>query len=321
VVGPCSIHDVDAALAYASKLAELREKLKNDVVIVMRVYFEKPRTVVGWKGLINDPFLDESFEINTGLRLGRKLLADITDMGLPVGCEYLDTILPQYTADLTAWAAIGARTVECQLHRELGAGLSMPVGFKNGTSGNTQIAVDACLSATQPHTFLSIGKQGSPSIVHVVGNTDVHVILRGGGDGPNYSSDHVKGVEASLKRVGISNRIIVDCSHGNSLKDPNKQSVALRDICKQLASGDRAIGGVMLESHLVHGSQSLPQTSELRELKHIRIGSDAQSCSNTPVLNQLKYGVSITDGCIGWEETSELLNELAAAVRCRRSSD
>ncbi|MGZ3422935.1 MAG: 3-deoxy-7-phosphoheptulonate synthase [Polyangiales bacterium] len=294
IVGPCSIHDPAAAIDYATRLKPVAERLARDLLVVMRVYFEKPRTTVGWKGLINDPKLDGSFAINSGLRIARKLLVDLAALGVPAGCEFLDTITPQFTADLVAWGAIGARTTESQVHRELASGLSMPVGFKNGTDGSVQIAIDAIRAAKNPHHFLSVTKQGISAIVATRGNDACHVILRGGKDGPNYDADSVSKVAAALARAGLPPHVMVDCSHGNSSKDHRRQPIVARDLAAQIKGGSRAIMGVMLESHLVEGRQD-PRPSE-----------------------PLRYGQSITDPCLGWDETVGVLDELALAVASRR---
>lgn len=294
VVGPCSIHDPAAAREYAGLLKKAVTEFSKDLHIVMRVYFEKPRTTVGWKGLLNDPYLDQSFKINDGLRLARHLLLDLAEMGIPVGTEFLDMITPQYVAGLVSWGAIGARTTESQVHRQLVSGLSCPVGFKNGTSGDTQVAIEAVLSAAQPHTFLGHTKEGRSAIFVTTGNSDCHVILRGGRKTVNYTADSVGRVSKQLKDVGLIPRVMVDCSHANSDKDYKKQGVVCRDIAKQIQNGSRNVFGVMLESNLVAGSQKLTQGQ------------------------RLTYGQSITDGCIGWDETLELLGELAAAVRAAR---
>ncbi|MFO1480370.1 MAG: 3-deoxy-7-phosphoheptulonate synthase [Turneriella sp.] len=294
VVGPCSIHDTKAALEYAEKLLPLRQQLAGELDIVMRVYFEKPRTRSGWKGLINDPGIDNSFRINDGLRIARKLLVDLTAMGLPLGCEFLDTISPQFIADCVSWGAIGARTTESQVHRELASGLSMAVGFKNGTDGNVKIAIDAIHAAQAPHHFLSITKQGVAAIVHTKGNTVGHLILRGSTQGPNYSSEQVKKVSKELVDAGLRPGLIIDCSHGNSQKDHNRQPVVARDIAAQIAAGERSIVGVMLESHLKAGNQK-----------------------EAP-LEKLEYGKSITDACISFEDTAAVLTDLAAAIKARR---
>ncbi|MEM7467227.1 MAG: 3-deoxy-7-phosphoheptulonate synthase [Pseudomonadota bacterium] len=296
VVGPCSIHDVDAALEYANRLKPLANQYIDDLLIVMRVYFEKPRTTIGWKGLINDPMLDNSFEINTGLRTARRLLCELADLGLPTGTEFLDTISPQFIADLISWGAIGARTTESQIHRELASGLSMPVGFKNGTDGNVKIAIDAIGAACNSHHFLSVTKQGISAIVSTKGNDACHLILRGSGSGPNYDAEAVKSASESLDKADVNPRIMVDCSHGNSRKDHRNQPSVAAALCEQIAGGTKVITGVMIESHLVEGNQ-----------KHE--GSDG-----------LTYGQSITDACISWETTVPVLEDFANAVRARRRS-
>jgi 3-deoxy-7-phosphoheptulonate synthase len=294
VVGPCSIHDTAAAFEYAGRLKTIAARLAESLVIVMRTYFEKPRTVVGWKGLINDPDLDESFHINKGLRLARKLLLDVNDLGLPTGCEFLDTQIPQHIADLTSWVAIGARTAESQVHRELASGLSMPVGFKNSTDGSTQIAVDAVLTARSPHWFPSVTKQGVSAIFQTVGNDGCHVILRGGTrTGPNYDAEHIEKVCARLAAKGLPERVMVDCSHGNSHKDHHRQADVAAAICDQIASGSRQIFGAMLESHLVEGRQDYVPG------------------------RQAVYGQSITDACLSLSQTEPLLEQLAQAQRAR----
>lgn len=297
VVGPCSIHDPAAALEYAAKLKVEADRLKDDVFIVMRVYFEKPRTTVGWKGLINDPHLDDSFDINHGLRTSRGLLLDLANMGVPSGTEFLDTISPQYIADLIAWAAIGARTTESQIHRELASGLSMPVGFKNGTGGSIQIALDAIQSASRPHHFLSVTKQGVSAIVSTSGNASCHLILRGGKTGPNFEKPAVAAVEEMLREQNLPAHVMVDCSHGNSMKDFRNQPLVARNICNQITEGSKTITAVMIESNLVEGNQKL-----------------------VPQLDKLVHGQSVTDACIGWQDTVETLDRLAEAVRKRRSS-
>ena len=294
VVGPCSIHDPEAALEYGRFLLEKATALSGELCIIMRVYFEKPRTTVGWKGLINDPHLDGSFDINNGLRIARGLLAQLADMGLPAGSEFLDTISPQFIADLICWGAIGARTTESQIHRELASGLSMPVGFKNGTDGNVQIALDAIGAACYPHHFLSVTKQGISAIVETAGNVHCHLILRGGSRGPNYDAASVGAAADKLRAAKLPHRIMVDCSHGNSDKDHKRQPTVARDVAQQVAAGARDIFGVMLESHLVEGNQKQQAGSEL------------------------VYGQSITDACIGWEDTVAVLEELAVAVATRR---
>lgn len=294
IVGPCSIHDPKAALEYAKRLVEVRRKLQADLEIIMRVYFEKPRTTVGWKGLINDPDLDGSCRINHGLRVARELILDINNMELPTGVEYLDMITPQYIADLVSWGAIGARTTESQVHRELASGLSCPVGFKNGTSGNIKIAVDAIGAAEHPHSFLSVTKGGISAIVTTAGNDDCHIILRGGKE-PNYDAESVAKAQELLKAAGHRENIMIDASHSNSRKICRNQIQVVGDICGQVSAGNRAIIGVMIESNLVEGRQDIVPGKELI------------------------YGQSVTDACLGWEDTEKLLNELARAVRDRRS--
>jgi 3-deoxy-7-phosphoheptulonate synthase len=295
VVGPCSIHDPEAAMEYAVKLKAEAERLKDDVFVIMRVYFEKPRTTVGWKGLINDPKLDDSFDINQGLRIARGLLLDLANMGVPAGTEFLDAISPQYIADLIAWGAIGARTTESQVHRELASGLSMPVGFKNGTGGSIQIALDAIQSSSRPHHFLSVTKQGVSAIFSTSGNESCHLILRGGKTGPNYEKQSIDEATAMLREQGMIESVMVDCSHGNSMKDFRNQPLVARNLANQIAAGNRVITSVMIESNLVEGAQKL--------------GKDPSS---------LVRGQSITDACLGWEDTVETLDVLAEAVRKRR---
>lgn len=295
VVGPCSIHDIQAAEEYARRLLPLREKYQGEMLLVMRVYFEKPRTTVGWKGLINDPHLNESYDINGGLRIARRLLLALNNMGVPAATEFLDMITPQYFADLIAWGAIGARTTESQVHRELASGLSCPVGFKNGTDGNLRIAIDAIRAANEPHHFLSVTKTGHSAIVSTGGNPDCHVILRGGKE-PNYSAKHVRAAEAELAAVGLPQKVMVDFSHANSRKDYRRQLEVAQDVANQMAGGDEHIFGVMIESHLIAGRQD-----------------QKPGCP-------LTYGQSITDGCISWEETEQMLELLAGAVRARRTS-
>ena len=294
VVGPCSVHDVEAGLEYGRRLHALAEEVRDDVLVVMRVYFEKPRTIVGWKGLINDPGLDETFKINDGLRRARGFLLELADMGLPTGTEFLDPITPQFIADLVSWGAIGARTSESQVHRELASGLSMPVGFKNGTTGNVQIAIDAIRSAAHPHHFLSVTKQGVAAIVATRGNEDCHLILRGGTDGPNHDAASVARMCEELRKAGLPERLVIDCSHANSGKDHTRQPETARDVAAQVESGNAAITGVMLESFLVDGRQDVEDGEELI------------------------YGRSITDACMGWERTVPVVEELAAAARTRR---
>jgi 3-deoxy-7-phosphoheptulonate synthase len=295
IVGPCSIHDVKAGREYAERLAKVRQQYKGDLEIVMRVYFEKPRSRSGWKGLINDPNIDGSFQINNGLRIGRQFLVDVVGLGVPAAVEYLDTISPQFIGDLVTWGAIGARTTESQVHRELASGLSTPVGFKNGTDGNTRIAIDAIHAARIAHHFLSVTKHGLAAIVATKGNPFGHIILRGAGTGPNYSAEWVAKTAADLVAAGLPPRIMIDCSHGNSKKDHNLQPVAAADVSAQLASGTKEIFGVMLESHLVAGNQK------------------------EGPLASLTYGQSITDACMGWEQTLPVLESLAQGVRARRA--
>ena len=293
VVGPCSVHDTKAALEYATRLKPIADALCHTLLVVMRVYFEKPRTVVGWKGLINDPDLDGSFAINKGLRLARGLLRDLSARGVPAGTEFLDTITPQFIADLIAWGAIGARTTESQVHRELASGLSAPVGFKNGTDGNVKIAVDALLAARQKHHFLSVHKSGQVAIVETRGNDDCHIILRGG-KAPNYDAAAVQAACAELARAGLAERLMVDCSHANAAKDYRRQAAVAADLGRQIAGGERRIVGVMVESHLVEGRQDLEPGKPLT------------------------FGQSITDSCLGWDDSVRLLEGLAASVSERR---
>ena len=293
VVGPCSIHDPEAAIEYGKKLKEHADRLKADLQIIMRVYFEKPRTTVGWKGLINDPHLDDSYDINHGLRAARGLLLELANLGIPAGTEFLDTISPQYVADLIAWGAIGARTTESQVHRELASGLSMPVGFKNGTSGSIQIALDAIRSASCPHYFLGVTKQGVSAIVATTGNNDCHIILRGGKSGTNYDAAAIAEVAAGLLEQGMPPHVMIDCSHGNSLKDFRNQPLVAKAVCQQIAAGSRAISSVMIESNLVEGAQ--------------KIGPS------------MTRGQSVTDACIGWDDTVDVLENFAAAIRQRRA--
>jgi 3-deoxy-7-phosphoheptulonate synthase len=293
IAGPCSIHDVKAAKEYAAKLKAERDRLAADLLIVMRVYFEKPRTTVGWKGLINDPKLDGSFSINEGIRIARELLLDINELGLPAGCEFLDMITPQYIADLVSWGAIGARTTESQIHRELASGLSCPVGFKNGTDGNIKIAVDAIRAAQAPHHFLSVTKAGHSAIVSTSGNEDCHIILRGG-KAPNFDAASVDAAGRGLAEAGLAQRLMIDFSHSNSSKNPQKQMDVGTDVARQLLHGEERIFGIMVESHLKAGRQDLLPGKPLA------------------------YGQSITDGCISWEDTRKLLDTLADGVRRRR---
>jgi 3-deoxy-7-phosphoheptulonate synthase len=294
VVGPCSIHDPAAALAYADGLRALADRLRDALCIVMRVYFEKPRSTVGWKGLINDPELDGSFRINDGLRAARRLLVALTERGIPCGTEFLDPISPQFVADAISWGAIGARTVESQVHRELVSGLSMPIGFKNGTAGAVGIAVDAITASAHPHRFLGVTEQGLAGIVTTLGNPDCHLILRGGGGGPNFDAASVQAAAVAMKKAGLRSSVMVDCSHGNSQKDFRRQPEVGRAVASQLAAGNFDLMGVMIESHLVEGRQDLVPGQPLT------------------------YGQSITDACLGWTETTPLLEELAAAVVQRR---
>ncbi len=295
VVGPCSIHDTGAALEYGSRLKDAASRHADDLVVVMRVYFEKPRTTVGWKGLINDPQLDNSFDINQGLRIARELLLELAEMGVPAGTEFLDTISPQYYADLIAWGAIGARTTESQIHRELASGLSMPVGFKNGTGGSIQIALDAIQASAGQHHFLSVTKQGVTAIVATQGNNACHIILRGSSQGPNYDAQSIAEVTSQLENADLPASVMIDCSHGNSLKDFRNQPVVAQSLCDQIAAGNKAITSVMIESNLVEGGQKLQ-------------GS----------LADLTYGQSVTDQCINWQTTENMLDEFAKAVRARR---
>lgn len=292
VVGPCSIHDTDAALDYARRLKSLADSVKDVLYIVMRVYFEKPRTSIGWKGLINDPYMNDSFKIAEGLRRGRKLLLDIVELGLPTSSEALDPISPQYLQDLITWSAIGARTAESQTHREMSSGLSSAVGFKNGTDGGLMVAVNAMQSVSSPHRFLGINTEGQVSVVTTKGNPYAHVVLRGGSKGPNYDSVHVALCEKALGEGGVSNNIVIDCSHANSSKDPDMQPLVLKDITHQILEGNKSIIGVMLESNINHGNQSIPAD-----------------------LADLKYGVSVTDACIDWDTTAAALTEMAEKLR------
>jgi len=296
VMGPCSIHDPKAALEYAQRLKQERTRLASDLEILMRVYFEKPRTTVGWKGLINDPELDGSFRINHGLRVARQLLLDINRLGVPAGCEYLDMITPQYIADLVSWGAIGARTTESQVHRELASGLSCPVGFKNGTDGNVRIAAEAIRAAQQPHHFLSVTKGGHSAIVSTKGNEDCHIILRGG-KAPNYDAASVDAACQELAKNGLAQMLMIDASHANSSKKHENQIKVAQDIAKQLSAGEQRIFGIMIESHLLAGRQDLTEGKTLEDLT---------------------YGQSITDACLGWEDSVALLDQLAAGVRARR---
>ncbi len=294
IAGPCSVHDPAAALDYAKRLAASASELRDQLLVAMRVYFEKPRTTVGWKGLINDPHLDGSGDVNAGLRIARELLLDVLDLGLLAGCEFLDPIIPQYIADTVSWGAIGARTSESQTHRQLGSGLSMPIGFKNRTDGNVQVAVDAVRAAAAPHAFAGIDDAGAPAILYTTGNRDSHVILRGGDDGPNYGPAGVAHAIELLRAAGLPERVVIDASHGNSGKDPDRQAKAAAEIAKQVAGGNRAIVGIMLESFIVAGRQDLG--------------------SGQPLV----YGQSVTDACLDWERTAVILDRLAGAVEARR---
>ena len=292
VVGPCSIHDVDAAHEYAVKLKSLADSVSDAIVILMRVYFEKPRTTVGWKGLINDPFMDDSFHVEKGIFMARELLLHLAKLGLPTATEALDPIMPQYLGDLVTWTAIGARTTESQTHREMASGLSTPVGFKNGTDGSLDVAINALKSASQPHHFMGINQDGRTAVFHTRGNAYGHTVLRGGGGQPNYDAASIEQVETALTKAGLPVRIVVDCSHANSNKDHNRQPLVARDCIEQIASGNNSIIGLMLESNLHAGNQA--------------IGDD---------LSQLKYGVSVTDACIDWPTTEAVLSEAAEALR------
>jgi 3-deoxy-7-phosphoheptulonate synthase len=294
IIGPCSIHDVPAGRDYAQRLAALARDVSERVLIVMRVYFEKPRTTVGWKGLIMDPHLDGSHDIAAGLRLARAFLRDVLDLGLPTATEFLDPITPQYVADLVCWGAIGARTTESQTHRQMASGLSTPLGFKNGTDGSLQAAINAIKAAAQPQTFLGINLGGAASAIVTRGNPDCHVVLRGGATGPNYSPSHIAQTEALLAKAGLSKSILVDCSHDNSAKKPEFQPEVMRALLAQISAGNTSIMGAMIESNLAAGNQPFPQPK-----------------------NQLRYGVSITDGCIGWPETEALVREIHAALAPR----
>ncbi|HET9719720.1 MAG TPA: 3-deoxy-7-phosphoheptulonate synthase [Solirubrobacteraceae bacterium] len=297
VVGPCSVHDVEATRDYAARLAELASERAEELVVAMRVYFEKPRTTIGWKGLINDPHLDGSGDVNTGLRVARELLLDILGLGLPIGCEFLDPITPQYISDLVSWGAIGARTTESQIHRQLGSGLSMAVGFKNRTDGNVQVAVDAVRAAAVPHAFAGIDVEGRSAILHTRGNRDCHIILRGGKGRPNYGPDSVAAAVKLLRRAGLPEQVMIDVSHDNSGKDAERQPEVAGAVGAQIAGGQAAIVGLMLESFLVGGRQDIVPGQRRKELT---------------------YGQSITDACVDWDTTVEVLDGLAAAVRQRR---
>ena len=292
VVGPCSIHDPAAALDYASRLKALADEVREQILMVMRVYFEKPRTTVGWKGLINDPDMDDSFHIAKGLRLGRRILLQVNELGLPAGSEALDPVSPQYVGDLISWSAIGARTTESQTHREMSSALSMPVGFKNGTDGGVEVALNALESVGAPHHFLGVNLQGQGAVIRTKGNKYGHVILRGGNKGPNFDSVHVAVVDAELAKRGLRRAIVVDCSHANSNKDHRLQPLVLDNVVEQVAEGQRSIVGVMVESNLVEGKQSIPKDLKL-----------------------LKHGVSVTDACVGWETTEQMVRKAAARLK------
>jgi 3-deoxy-7-phosphoheptulonate synthase len=289
VVGPCSIHDPEAGLEYARRLKKLQAKVAGTMVLVMRVYFEKPRTTTGWKGFINDPFMDDSFRVDVGMERARQFLLDVCELGLPTATEALDPISPQYLGDLIAWTAIGARTTESQTHREMASGLSTPVGFKNGTDGDVDIAVNAVVSSSKPHSFLGISEQGTVSIVRTKGNAYGHVVLRGGGGRPNYDSVSVAIAEQAMKKAGLAANLVVDCSHANSYKKPDLQPLVMSDVVQQIRHGNRSLVGVMIESNIVGGNQPIPED-----------------------LSKLTYGCSVTDSCIGWEETEELLRSAHA---------
>lgn len=291
IVGPCSIHDETAALEYAERLAALARELEDDLLLIMRVYFEKPRTTVGWKGLINDPGMDGGFEINEGLRIARRILVGVAALGLPAANEFLDTIIGQYYADLISWGCIGARTVESQVHRQLASGLSMPVGFKNRTDGDSAVAIEAMLAAAHPHVFPSLTREGAPAVLATSGNRDTHVVLRGGANGPNYSASHLRNVRAKLMAATLPTRVLIDCSHANSGKDPARQPLVAKDLAHRLAMGEAGLLGIMLESHLRGGRQDL--------------GADGK-----PTV----YGQSITDACLGWEETADTLRAFARSI-------
>ena len=295
VVGPCSTHDVEAAKEYAQRLKRLSDDIADQVFVVMRAYFEKPRSTIGWKGLINDPHLDDSFKVAEGLQIGRQLLLELSQMGLPLATEALDPITPQYMQDLISWSAIGARTTESQTHREMASGLSCPVGFKNGTDGSLGVAINALESVASPHRFLGISPTGQVSVIQTKGNAHGHVVLRGGSSGPNYSPEHIQACEAALEKLGLTQSIMVDCSHANSNKDHRQQRNVVNSVSQQIAAGNRSITGLMIESHLHEGNQSI---------------------SNP---DGLSYGVSITDACINWDETDSLLRQLAEQLASRPS--
>lgn len=297
VVGPCSIHDVDAALDYAARLKQLAAEVEDTLYIVMRVYFEKPRTTVGWKGLINDPHLNDTFKIQQGLHIGRKLLLDVAEMGLPTSTEALDPISPQYMQDCIAWSAIGARTTESQTHREMASGLSSAVGFKNGTDGGLAVAMNAIQSASKPHRFLGINGQGQVAIIHTKGNPYAHIVLRGGSNGPNYDSAHIEQTEQALEKAGVVKNIMVDCSHANSSKQPALQLAVIDDISQQIINGNQSIVGLMVESNINEGNQSIPDD-----------------------LSQLQYGVSVTDACISWDSTATAIRTMRDCIKDRLPS-
>ena len=292
VVGPCSIHDIDAAMDYAQRLRELAAEVSDTLYLVMRVYFEKPRTTVGWKGLINDPHLNDSFKIEEGLHIGRKLLLDILELGLPTSTEALDPISPQYLQDCITWSAIGARTTESQTHREMASGLSSAVGFKNGTDGGLAVAINALQSVSKPHRFLGISPEGRVSVIETRGNPYGHIVLRGGSQGPNYDSVHIRQCEDVLEQAGVSGNIMVDCSHANSSKQPERQPLVMANVSNQVIEGNQSIIGLMIESNLEAGNQSIPAD-----------------------LSRLRYGVSVTDGCIGWDTTAATIREMADKLR------
>jgi 3-deoxy-7-phosphoheptulonate synthase len=292
VVGPCSIHDTAAAMDYAARLKVLADELSDTLYIVMRVYFEKPRTTVGWKGLINDPYLDDSFKIEEGLHIGRKLLLDVLELGLPTSTEALDPISPQYLQDLISWSAIGARTTESQTHREMASGLSSPVGFKNGTDGGLTVAINALNSVAKPHRFLGINSEGQVSVFTTRGNPYAHIVLRGGSTGPNYDSVHIRLCEEALRKGGLAAKIMVDCSHANSSKQPELQPLVVENVANQILEGNKSIVGLMIESHINAGNQSIPAN-----------------------LDELQYGVSVTDGCIGWDETVDCLRTMREKIK------
>ena len=297
VVGPCSIHDVDAALDYAARLKQLAAEVEDTLYIVMRVYFEKPRTTVGWKGLINDPHLNDTFKIQQGLHIGRKLLLDVAEMGLPTSTEALDPISPQYMQDCIAWSAIGARTTESQTHREMASGLSSAVGFKNGTDGGLAVAMNAIQSASKPHRFLGINGEGQVAIIHTKGNPYAHIVLRGGSNGPNYDSAHIEQTEQALEKAGVVKNIMVDCSHANSSKQPALQLAVIDDISQQIINGNQSIVGLMVESNINEGNQSIPDD-----------------------LSQLQYGVSVTDACISWDSTATAIRTMRDCIKDRLPS-